>query len=92
MVVFAYLHCAGTTIPGPHLPLLMLTMDAVQGIKLVHLIHADVTIPIHFDDYDVFLSHLSDFRQEVEKMGIQQKVIYLDRGDKFRFEVRHTTP
>lgn len=42
-------HLGGTTIPGPHLPLLMVTMDAKQGIKLVQLIKPKVTLPIHFD-------------------------------------------
>lgn len=50
--VFAYYTFkGGTTIPGPHLPLLMVTMDAAQGLQLLHLIHPDVTIPIHNDDY-----------------------------------------
>jgi hypothetical protein len=44
-------HLGGTMIPGPHAPLLMVTMDAAQGIQLVHLIKPDVTIPIHYDDY-----------------------------------------
>lgn len=42
-------HLGGTTIPGPHLPLLMVTMDGKQGIKLVQLIQPKVTLPIHFD-------------------------------------------
>lgn len=29
----------------------MVTMDAAQGLQLLHLIHPDVTIPIHNDDY-----------------------------------------
>ena len=39
-------------------------------------------------DYDVFLSPLEDFKAEVEKAGLQEKTVYLDRGDEFRFEVR----
>ncbi len=46
-------HLGGTTIPSPHMPLLMVTMDAKQGLELVRLIVPDMTIPIHFDDYDV---------------------------------------
>lgn len=42
-------HLGGTTIPGPHLPLLMVTMDAKQGIKLVQLIEPKITLPIHYD-------------------------------------------
>jgi hypothetical protein len=44
----------GTTIPGPHAPLLMVTMDAKMGVQLVHLIRPDVTVPIHYDDYGAF--------------------------------------
>jgi len=83
-------HLGGTTIPGPHMPLLMVTMDAIQGIKLLHLIHPDITIPIHYDDYDVFLSKLGDFKDEVNKVGLQDKVVYLDRGEQYSFEVKKT--
>eukprot|EP00026_Physarum_polycephalum_P010098 Phypoly_transcript_10249.p1 GENE.Phypoly_transcript_10249~~Phypoly_transcript_10249.p1 ORF type:complete len:357 (-),score=62.97 Phypoly_transcript_10249:42-1112(-) len=82
------IHLGGTTIPGPHVPLLMVTMDAKQGIQLVQLIHPELTIPIHFDDYDVFLSKLGDFKEEMQKLGLQEKVVYLDRGDQFLFEVK----
>ncbi|PPJ55582.1 hypothetical protein CBER1_03726 [Cercospora berteroae] len=61
------LHLGGTTIPSPQVPLLMVTMDAKQGVKLMQLIKPDLTIPIHYDDYDVFLSPLEDFQREVEK-------------------------
>jgi hypothetical protein len=29
-------------------------MDGKQGIQLVRLISPKLTIPVHFDDYDVF--------------------------------------
>jgi len=82
------IHLGGTTIPGPHLPLLMVTMDAKQGIKLVQLIKPKVTLPIHFDDYDVFLSPLENFKKEMEGAGLADKVVYLDRGERFDFSVR----
>lgn len=81
-------HLGGTTIPGPHLPLLMVTMDAAQGLQLLHLIHPDVTIPIHNDDYDVFLSPLQDFKAVVEKAGLTKSVVYLNRGDAYSFHVK----
>lgn len=43
------IHLGGTTIPSPSIPLLMVTMDAEQGIKLVQLIQPHVTIPIHYE-------------------------------------------
>lgn len=84
------IHLGGTTIPSPKVPLLMVTMDAKQGVELMKIVDADVTIPVHFDDYDVFLSPLSDFQKAVDELGEQWKgrVVYLDRGTEYRFKVR----
>ncbi|KAL1846102.1 hypothetical protein Daus18300_014352 [Diaporthe australafricana] len=81
-------HLGGTTIPGPKAPLVMVTMDAKQGVKLIKLMDPDMTVPIHYDDYDAFLSPLEDFKKEVGKAGLQDKVAYLDRGDQYRFSVK----
>ncbi|KAL8971038.1 MAG: hypothetical protein Q9197_003486 [Variospora fuerteventurae] len=43
------IHLGGTTIPSPTVPLLMVTMDAEQGLGLVKLIDPDLTIPIHYE-------------------------------------------
>jgi len=83
------IHLGGTTIPGPRMPLLMVTMDAKQGVQLMQLINPDVTIPIHYDDYDVFLSPLSDFKKAVLEAGLSDRVVYLDRKEQFTFNVRH---
>lgn len=82
------IHLGGTTIPSPKIPLLMVTMDAKQGIQLMQLIKPDLTIPIHYDDYDVFLSPLSDFRKAVEEAGLSDKVVFLDRKDQYKFQVK----
>ena len=42
-------HLGGTTIPSPSMPLLMVTMDAKQGLDLVQLLQPDITIPIHYE-------------------------------------------
>lgn len=81
-------HLGGTTIPGPRVPLLMVTMDAKQGVQLMQLINPDLTIPIHYDDYDVFLSPLDDFKKAVHAAGLDSKVVYLDRKDQYKFNVR----
>ncbi|KAF2015698.1 hypothetical protein BU24DRAFT_422007 [Aaosphaeria arxii CBS 175.79] len=81
------IHLGGTTIPGPKLPLLMVTMDANQGIQLMELVDPDLTVPIHYDDYDVFMSPLEDFKKAVEEAGWTEKVVYLDRKDEFKFKV-----
>ncbi|KAM0436826.1 hypothetical protein ACHAPT_002538 [Fusarium lateritium] len=81
-------HLGGTTIPGPSAPLLMVTMDAKQGIEMIKMMEPEVTIPIHYDDYDVFMSPLSDFKKAVEEAGLQDRVVFLDRGDRYQFSVR----
>ncbi|CAG8928030.1 unnamed protein product [Penicillium salamii] len=87
-------HLGGTTIPSPLVgrlmePLaLMVTMDAEQGLQLIQLIQPDMTIPIHYDDYDVFASPLEDFRRIVEAVGFSDRVVILDRGEEYRFLVR----
>ncbi|KAA6407431.1 MAG: hypothetical protein FRX48_08674 [Lasallia pustulata] len=81
-------HLGGTTIPSPSVPLLMVTMDAKQGLELVRLINPDLTIPIHYDDYDVMLSPLSDFMKAMEEAGLADKVVYLDRKDQYKFKVK----
>ncbi|KAH8904119.1 Metallo-hydrolase/oxidoreductase [Coniochaeta sp. PMI_546] len=81
-------HLGGTTIPGPSLPMLMVTMDARQGLQLMQLMNPDVTIPIHFDDYDVMLSSLDDFKAEVGQSDFSKRVVYLDRGEQYEFKVR----
>lgn len=81
-------HLGGTSVPSPKMPLLMVTMDAIQGLQLVRLINPDLTIPIHYDDYDVFLSPLSDFKKAMEEAGLSDKVVYLDRKDQYRFKVK----
>lgn len=80
-------HLGGTTVPTPGMGI-MVTMDAEQGVELMRLVGADVTIPVHYDDYDVFASSLGEFREVVEKAGMGEKVVYLDRGEAFSFRVR----
>ena len=43
------LHLGGTTVPSPSVPLVMITMDAKQGVGLIRLVKPDVTIPIHYE-------------------------------------------
>lgn len=83
-------HLGGTTIPSPKMPLLMVTMDATQGIQLMQLIQPEVTIPIHYDDYDVFLSPLEDFKKAVSSAGWDDKVVYLNRADQYKFGVKQS--
>lgn len=78
----ALLHLGGTRILG-----ILLTMDAEQGVEAVERFGADTNVPIHYDDYEVFQSPLSDFKEAVEEAGLEDRVVYVDRGDTYRFEV-----
>lgn len=55
-------------------------MDAGRGADLVELLDLPKMIPVHFDDYSVFASSLNDFRAEMARRGLGDRVIELDRG------------
>lgn len=78
----ALLHLGGTMVFG-----IMVTMDGRQGVRMLRLTDPKKAIPIHFDDYDVFRSPLSDFPREVEAAGWADRVHYLDRGETYEFEM-----
>ncbi|MDS0293960.1 MBL fold metallo-hydrolase [Halogeometricum luteum] len=82
----ALLHLGGTEILG-----VLLTMDAEQGVEAVELFDADENVPVHYDDYEVFQSPLSDFEEAVEAAGLEDRVAYVDRGDTYRFEASAST-
>lgn len=80
-VDMALLHLGGTRLLG----LVTVTMDAKEGIRMMRIIVPKKAIPIHYNDYDVFKSPLSDFEKEIEQAGLKDKVIYLEHGDQYQF-------
>lgn len=40
-------------------------MDGKQGVEAMKIVNPELAIPIHYNDYDVFKSPLSDFQREV---------------------------
>jgi L-ascorbate metabolism protein UlaG (beta-lactamase superfamily) len=80
-VDLALLHLGGTRILG----VFKVTMDGKDGVKLMQIIQPKKAIPIHYDDYDVFKSPLSDFAHEVKAAGLDQQVVYLAHGDTYTF-------
>ncbi|MBA3414954.1 MAG: MBL fold metallo-hydrolase [Chloroflexia bacterium] len=72
----ALLHLGGTRVLG-----ILVSMDAEQGVTCLQLVNPRRAVPIHFDDYDVFKSPLSDFQEAVAAAGWADRVSYLDRGD-----------
>ena len=78
----ALLHLGGTRVMG-----VLVTMDGDQGIRMLRLVQPRTAIPIHYNDYTVFKSPLSDFQQAVRQAGLEQGVHYLAHGETYEFEV-----
>ncbi|WP_367128429.1 MBL fold metallo-hydrolase [Saccharothrix sp. HUAS TT1] len=74
----AVLHLGGTKVLG-----VLLTMDGEQGVDLLELLRPRQAVPVHFDDYSVMKSPLSDFTAEVERRRPPVAVSYVDRGRSF---------
>jgi L-ascorbate metabolism protein UlaG (beta-lactamase superfamily) len=82
----ALLHLGGTVVLG-----LLVTMDARQGVEMLQLVQPRRAIPIHYNDYDVFKSPLSDFQREVEQSGWADRVHYLAHGETYTFRASQPT-
>jgi L-ascorbate metabolism protein UlaG (beta-lactamase superfamily) len=78
----ALLHLGGTRVLG-----LLVTMDGRQGVEAMRIVNPDRAIPIHYNDYDRFESPLSDFQDEVQAAGLQDRVHYLKHGETYNFDV-----
>jgi L-ascorbate metabolism protein UlaG (beta-lactamase superfamily) len=77
------MHLGGTRVLG-----VLVTMDDQQGIEMVRIIKPVTTIPIHYNDYDVFKSPLEEFQRAVEKAGLSEHVIYLAHGEQYEFHAK----
>jgi L-ascorbate metabolism protein UlaG (beta-lactamase superfamily) len=74
-------HVGGTTLLG-----VLITMSGEQGVRAVELIHPRVAIPIHYNDYSVFLSGLGEFQAAAEQASFTTtRMHYLRHGDTYRF-------
>jgi L-ascorbate metabolism protein UlaG (beta-lactamase superfamily) len=78
----ALLHLGGTRVLG-----ILVTMDAEQGVEMLQIVKPKRAIPIHYNDYDVFKSPLSEFRQAVEAAGLTNRVHYLSHGETYPFTI-----
>ncbi len=76
----ALLHLGGTRVLG-----ILVSMDAKQGVEAMRIVDPALAIPIHYNDYDVFTSPLSDFQEEVRAAGLEDRVHYLSHGETYTF-------
>lgn len=76
------LHLGGTRLPfGDRLPLgLTVTMDGRQGAEAAERLQLPRVIPVHYDDYRVFASPLTDFHEEMSRRGLADRVVSVERG------------
>ena len=77
------IHLGGTRIAG-----VLLTMDARQGVEALRTVTPREAIPVHYDDYPLFKSPLSEFRREAERAGLPVAIRYLARGQTYRLGLR----
>jgi L-ascorbate metabolism protein UlaG (beta-lactamase superfamily) len=77
------IHLGGTRALG-----ILVTMDHRHGANLVDLIQPRVTIPVHYDDYTVFRSSLSQFVDEVRRRGSPGELRLVQRGQTIRLPTR----
>jgi L-ascorbate metabolism protein UlaG (beta-lactamase superfamily) len=70
------LHLGGTKVFG-----LLLTMDGKQGVDLLEIVRPRNAMPVHYDDYPVFRSPLSEFLDEVERRDPPSRVVTVGRGE-----------
>ena len=47
--------------------------------------HPGLTIPVHYNDYDVFKDPLEEFQRAVDAAGWQDRVHYLHHGEVYTF-------
>ncbi|GAB3213400.1 MBL fold metallo-hydrolase [Marinactinospora thermotolerans] len=73
----ALVHLGGTTLPGG----ILVTMDGGQGTRLVQTVGPERVMPIHYDDYGVFTSPLSDFQRSMGEAGLDGRIRLLPRGE-----------
>jgi L-ascorbate metabolism protein UlaG (beta-lactamase superfamily) len=78
----AILHLGGTRALG-----ILVTMDGEQGVELLKLMQPKIAIPVHYNDYTVFKSPLTDFQREVEAAGWGNRIRYLAHGETYNFDV-----
>jgi L-ascorbate metabolism protein UlaG (beta-lactamase superfamily) len=72
----AVVHLGGTRAFG-----VLVTLDHRGGVDLLNLLEPRRAVPVHFDDYGLFHSPISNFLQEVRSRGPATEIHLLQRGE-----------
>jgi L-ascorbate metabolism protein UlaG (beta-lactamase superfamily) len=78
-------HLGGTRVAG-----VLVTMDGQQGANLVDSVQPRLVVPVHYDDYPVFRSPLSDFMAQATHRGWADRVRAVERGETVDLVPRRT--
>jgi hypothetical protein len=55
-------------------------MDATQGVDFLHRVQPRQVLPVHYDDYPIFRSTLSQFEDEARVAGFNDRLRVVRRG------------
>jgi L-ascorbate metabolism protein UlaG (beta-lactamase superfamily) len=74
------IHTGGTTFL-----VTVVTMTGEQAVKAVEITKPRTAIPIHYNDFSVFLSGLDDFKKAADASSTSTKFVYLTHGETYTF-------
>lgn len=74
------IHAGGTT-----LFITVVTMTGEQAVRAVEITRPRNAIPIHYNDYSVFMSGLDDFKEAAGKSMADTEFYYLAHGETYTF-------
>jgi L-ascorbate metabolism protein UlaG (beta-lactamase superfamily) len=77
------IHTGGTTFL-----VTVVTMTGEQGVRAVEITKPRTAIPIHYNDFSVFLSGLDDFKKAAQTSTASTKFVYLAHGETYTFKPR----
>lgn len=76
----ALIHLGGTVVMG-----VLVTMNAEQGVELIHMVQPRDIVPIHYNDYKVFKSPIEDFLLAAREAGLEERIHFLKHGESLPF-------
>jgi L-ascorbate metabolism protein UlaG (beta-lactamase superfamily) len=74
------IHTGGTTFL-----VTVVTMTGAQGVKAVEITKPRTAIPIHYNDFSVFMSGLDDFKKAAQASTTSTRFVYLAHGETYTF-------
>lgn len=74
------IHAGGTTFL-----VTVVTMTGEQAVRAVEITKPRTAIPIHYNDFSVFMSGLDDFKKAAESSTTNTKFVYLAHGETYSF-------